>query len=119
MKILSVVFLTAIYCFAIGVVTQSLAHANFKDKSASSQEKIISEISSKLFYHTSQTESSLNSFNIFSFKNFKNPFIVFSPLVINTEELFCSEFSQYFSFSRNILIKYRKSDMIFPFHYFW
>lgn len=114
-RILSVVFLIAIYCFAISVITKSFAHSDFQNKQTSSQEKIISDFSTKLFCQTSQSESSVNNFNNLPTPNFKNSFTV----VKVTEQLFETEFSQYTFFSRNILTSYRKSDLIFPFHYFW
>ena len=118
-RILSVVFLTAIYCFTIGVVTKSFAHSDFKNYPTSSQEKIISDFSIKLFCHTSQSESSVNNLNNLPAPNLKNSFTEFWGIVKATEQLIESEFSQYISNSRKILINHRKSDIIFPFHYFW
>jgi hypothetical protein len=118
-RILSVVFLTAIYCFAIGVVTKSFAHSDFKDYPTSSQEKIISDFSTKLFCHTSQSESSVNNINNLPAPSFKNPFNGLWAITKTTEQLFETAFSQYTNISRNFLIQHRKTDIIFPFHYFW
>jgi hypothetical protein len=114
-----VIFLTAIYCFAIGVGTNSLAHSDFHSSPAPSQEKFIANLSPKLFCHTTQFESSVNNFNNLAAANFKNLFSGFCAIVKATDQLFETEFSQYTSFSGNILIHHRKSDIIYPFHYFW
>lgn len=118
-RILSVVFLTAIYCFAIGVVTKSVAHSNFQSNSFASQELYFSDFSTKLFCHTSQSESSVNNNINQPVPSFKNSFKGLLALAKTKELLFESVFSQYNNISRNFLIQYRKSDIIFPFHYFW
>jgi len=118
-RILSVVFLTAIYCFAIGVVTKSLAHSDFNSNSTTSQEQYFSDFSTKLFCHTSQSESSVNNYINQPVPSFKNPFNGLWAISKTTEQLFETAFSQYTNISRNFLIQDRKSDIIFPFHYFW
>lgn len=118
-RILSVVFLTAIYCFAIGVVTKSLAHSDFNNNSTTSQEQYFSDFSTKLFCHTSQSESSVNNYINQPVPSFKNPLNGLWAIAKITEQLFETAFSQYSNISRNFLIQHRKSDIIFPFHYFW
>jgi hypothetical protein len=118
-RILGVVFLTAIYCFAIGVVTKSLAHSDFNINSTTSQEQYFSDFSTKLFCHTSQSESSVNNYINQPVPSFKNPFNGLWAIAKTTEQLFETAFSQYTNISRNFLIQHRKSDIIFPFHYFW
>jgi hypothetical protein len=118
-RILSVIFLTVIYCFAIVAVANSLTHSDNPNNPISSQENIISDFSVKLFYQTSQSESSGNSFKNLPVLNFKNPFTGLWAIIKITEQFLETEFSQYKYFARNILINHRKSDIIFPFHYFW
>lgn len=118
-RILAATLLTVIYCFSIDTVTNTIAHYAVADHLNTSQEKIISEFSSKLFCHTTQSESSLNNLNNLPAPTFKNPSIEFGGVSIAAEQLFNSEFAQYTSCSGKILINYRKSDIIFPFHYFW
>lgn len=118
-RILSVVFLTAIYCFAKGVVTKSLAHSDFHSNTTTSQEQYFSDFSTKLFCHTSQSESSVNNYINQPVPSFKNPFNGLGEISKTTEQLFETAFSQYTNISRNFLIQHRKTDIIFPFHYFW
>ncbi len=119
LRSISVVFLTAIYCFSLGIVTKSFAHSDFQHESTVSQEKFIADLSLKQFCHTSQSESSINNYNKLPTPNFKNLFTGFWGIIKSSEQFFDAEFSQYKIFSRNNLINYRKSDIIFPFHYFW
>jgi hypothetical protein len=118
-RILSIVFLTAIYCFAIGIVTKSLANSDFQNNSTTSQEQYFSDFSTNLFCHTPQSESSVTNYNNLPAPNFKNSFSGFLAITKTTEQLFETAFSQYTNISRNFLIHHRKTDIIFPFHYFW
>ena len=118
-KILSVIGLTAIYCIAIGAVNTSLIHSDISFNKSSSQEKVISYLSEKFFLHTSHSESSIKDYNNLPAPNFKNQFSGIWAILKANEQLFGSEFSRYTIFTRTILINHRKSDIIFPFHYFW
>lgn len=118
-NILSVIFLTAIYAFALGYASQSFAHSYNKDYSSSSEEKFITDLSSKLFCHTSQFDGSVIQFN-----NLPSSFLKksFGTIWIHSqakEQIFESVFAQYKNASLNFLVQHRKKDIIFPFHYFW
>ena len=74
-----------------------------------------------LFVAFSKNENTLQEISEFqvstSLKN--NPNTNFSSFLKLTEGIYSSSFSQYIAASYNFLIKYRKADIIFPFHYFW
>jgi hypothetical protein len=112
------VILTAIYCFAIGAVNNPLSHSDFSN-STSYQEKAISDFSANLLYPTSQSESSVNNYNNLPAPSFKNSNNRLSAISNTSEQLFETAFSQYTNISRNFLIHNRKTDILFPFHYFW
>jgi hypothetical protein len=118
-RILSLVIVTAIYCLAITLVTKSFTHSDIQKHPISSEEKIISDLSTKQFCHISPPESSVTNINNLPVPNFKNPFTGFWAIVKTTERLFNSKFSQYTSIARESLINQRKCDLLFPFHYFW
>jgi hypothetical protein len=121
-RILSVVLLTAIYCYAIGIATATSTQANPQYYSTTSEKEYCLDFSTKLFYHTSQYESSVDNCNNQPTLNIKNPFGFFNALWAHaktTEQLFESVITQYINIAKNLLIRYRKSDLIFPFHYFW
>jgi len=117
-KILNVVLLTAIYCFAISVV-KPYSYADAQGNSTNSGEQYFSVLKTELFCHTSQSESSVNILNNLPSSCFKNPFNGIWAISKISEQLFGSTFAQYTTVSRSLLIHHRKTDMIFPFHYFW
>lgn len=116
---LGVLVLTAIYCFAIGVVTAPVIHSQNQSTKKTAQEKYFSDITSNLFFHTSPSESSVNSYTSFIAPVFKNSSVSLGAIESAKELLFEAKFSQYTILSESFLISYRKSDIIFPFHYFW
>jgi len=94
-RFLSVIFLTAIYCLTIGVVTKSFANSVYEKYPASPQEKYIADLSAKLFCHTTQSEISINNISNLPVSNFKNPFTESRAILKAIEQLFKVEFSQY------------------------
>lgn len=69
----------------------------------------------------SKNENTLQEINeiqvSISLKNNQNTnYFSFSKI---TEGIYSSSFSQYTAAYYNFFIKYRKADIIFPFHYFW
>lgn len=117
-RIASVVFFTAIYCFAMGAVTEARVHVD-PTAASSSKEKVISELSAKFYSHTAPTEIASSNFNNLPTENFKNPLAPFDVPFKAQEQGYEARSSQYISRSQNVLIHVRKSDTIFPFHYFW
>lgn len=115
-RISSVILLTTLYCFSIGIGTKSLIYS---DVQTTSQEKYFLTIPSLLSLHTFQSDSSVNIFNNFSIPSCKNLFDGLWTNLKITEQFYETVFSQYTSFSINFLIHDRKADIIFPFHYFW
>jgi hypothetical protein len=118
-RILSALFLTAVYCFAMVVVTGSYAHPANPHQPISSKKKLIAEFSTKQLWHTTPSESSVNYVNNLPSPNSKNPCAEPWAVVNATERLFETAFAQYTSCSGKTLINHRKSDIIFPHHYFW
>lgn len=118
-KIVSVAVLMIIYCFAIGIVRESRTQFDVQSNSSTSQEKFFSDISTTLFSHTTQFEGSISNFNNLPNPSFKNPFSGLWTITRCSEQLLLNTFAQYTNSSRNFLIQHRKTDIIFPFHYFW
>ena len=114
-----VLLLIAIYCFAIGNITKSISHYNIQNTQATEQQEYFATVSTNLFCHTSQSETSLSSFNDFPSPSFKNSFNSLWAINKTAEQSFERAFSQYTFIYRNFLIRYRKANIIFPFHCFW
>lgn len=118
-RVLGVSILTAIYCFAVSVVANLPISSDYGNHHTTKQEQYLAIISNSLFCHTAQLENSVNGFNNFPVPNFKNLFDKHWSITQSIEQLFESAFTQYFNFSINVLIRHRKSGIIFPFHFFW
>ena len=118
-KILSVIVLIAFYSYSLGVISNSLNITDNYDTSKSDKEVCFSTISANLFSYTFQKESSVNNYNNISASNIKLSFNNPWTVIKTTKHLFNSAFIQYIHISRNFLIQYRKTVIIFPFNYFW
>ena len=118
-NIISIILLTAIYCHGIGAVTKALSHIDSRQTSTASQEQLISDLSTKLFYHTTKSESSVSNYSSLPSKIVKTDFSGLWTSLKKPEKLYKSAFKQYTTLSTNLLIEHRKTALIFPFHYFW
>jgi hypothetical protein len=119
LKILGVYFLTAIYCFAILFVTIKYVQTSFLTKSSVSHEQYFSDISAKLFSHTPKSENKFSNKVDFPNSTPKKNFGENGILFRQRSHLFDLRFKQYTNLLNKILIHTRKSDFLFPFHYFW
>ena len=119
LKIFSAFVLAAIYCFAISVVIQPVVLPPTSDSRSSSQVEVVSAQSEQLQAHTPQSQISVNQFSNLSAPNFKNPFIDFWAVLIVAQQQVETEFIQCTVVLTNSLFKYRKADLLYPFHYFW
>jgi hypothetical protein len=117
-RIFSAGFFTVIYCFAVFAVSKSVSPPDF-NKHSDSTEKVISHLSAKLFTHTPYAESSVNSFNNLPAPGFKNSFTELLAGYFHLEIRIKAFYLQYKKYANCILSYNRKSDLIFPFHYFW
>lgn len=118
-RILSIVIFTAIYCTAIGLVTKDYTYSNSPNNHYTTQHNLTSDVSSPLFLHTSIAQSSIASINNPTAPHFGKSNTGHWAIGTSIEQIFSAVFSQYLSYWRNTLIPYRKSDILYPFHYFW
>ncbi len=118
-KIIAVLAITIIYCFAIGVVSSSVILVNSQVKPKSEQTALISTASVNLFNYLNQKENKLNSQIHLQIKNFKTPFSELNPGSRVISKIFKREIRQYLKISVQLLIQKKISILIFPFNYFW
>ena len=71
------------------------------------------------FYDISQTKTSVNSFNNNLPSPIKNQFNKFWSVIKYTEQLVFIRITQHFIPDSDFLIPFQKTDIIFPFNYFW
>ena len=65
------------------------------------------------------SKTGINAFQHSPPSSLKNPTQTFSAFARMTGRLIFFKYSQYVFFSENIPFRFRKTDLIFPFHYFW
>ncbi|HNV50060.1 MAG: hypothetical protein WBH71_06910 [Bacteroidales bacterium] len=111
--------LATIYCFAMNVVTQSIVSFNYNSDVHSGEERYLERVYSIFFYHTPHNETASNTVQNFVAHEFKNLFHFIWATQETIENKFEKSFTLYTWNSENIQIRYRKTNLIFPFHNFW
>ncbi|WP_289062004.1 hypothetical protein [uncultured Zobellia sp.] len=109
--------LTAIYCCAIGMglnTDQTLR----TESSNHSQKESVAAVSAKLYCHTSESETLVDAPSNSAPNQLEGSNHLWGTQKIS-ESSFESKLAQYTRFSQNLLVSLRKTDIIFPFHYFW
>ena len=119
-KQVSAVSFLAIYCLAIGIVCfQDYDHSSKKNSQKPTTETYTSIVSNGLLGVAVQPVKSGAAGINGAYSSFKNSFSEFSFLLRIVDKLFFSSFIQYQFFSTKVLLSIGKTDIIFPFHYFW
>jgi hypothetical protein len=110
-----------LYSFATSYYSGNLACSNLSSTSCrhSDTESQYLLNSKNLFCHTTQYKTSVNAVNNVSSSSSKNSFLDFFANLKASEHTFLNRFQQYILFSKKILLGFRQTDIIFPFHYFW
>ena len=111
--------LATIYCFAMNVVTQSIVSFNYNSDVHSGEERYLERVYSIFFYHTPHNETASNTVQNFVAHEFKNLFHFIWATQETIENKFEKSVTLYTWNSENIQIRYRKTNLIFPFHNFW
>lgn len=120
LKIIAILSVALVYCFAISIYCNAFnAGSSFSQLTTSQNQLYKSEVSSNLFCHTTQSESSVFAGSHISFPSLKNSLSTFAACTNATEKLFFSAFSQYNFYAQNLLIRLKQADFIYPSHNFW
>ncbi|MDW5289601.1 hypothetical protein [Formosa sp. PL04] len=118
-KFSGVLLLTVLYCFALYSVAQPLPKTFIVNSNPSEQQQKVSTVTKSLFNLTSESENLSVSFNPSPGPFLKIPLFESGWHSKLNEQLVLAQISQYTKHQTNTLVKYRKTDSIFPFHYFW
>lgn len=78
-----------------------------------------SAAAAQLLSNATQIEGFTTNFFNPTFPDFKTSWAGDRSRTKVTEALLNTRFLQYINTSKNLLVNYRKSDLIFPFHYYW
>ncbi|GIK70464.1 MAG: hypothetical protein BroJett020_17590 [Bacteroidota bacterium] len=115
-NVLGVALAVVVYCYTISTLYNR--ESNTSNKSTLENNKTVAFFSGHFNPVTSQSEGAIQT-NCPPLPSIKKPFSKFSLLLKSTDEIIVNAFSQYSFFSKNFLTRFRKVDIIFPFHYFW
>ncbi|WP_282075450.1 hypothetical protein [Maribacter aquivivus] len=119
-NIFRVLLLVTIYCFGIYSSANTLPFSNEVVLSQSNNKQSLFKESTKtLSPHAQQSEISVADVAEVSSSNYKLPFTSFNSHINNSELGTLARFKQYQLYANTLLIRHRKSDLIFPFHSFW
>lgn len=118
--ILKIVLLITIYCFGVSVSAINLKNSNFNTVQNTSEQQDYLVKNTKIhFLHTIQSENILPSGELNISPEFKLSFDDFIKHTVSQELQYLSQFRQYNNHLQTIRVRFRKSDLIFPFHNFW
>jgi len=119
-NILGVLLLISVYCFGFYVHITTTPTSNQWVNEKQNEQRSNLKASSKCFYeHTQPFENLFSDVLEKPLLDFKLPNIAFWNIVYTNNLLFNTKFKQYTKHLKTILIRQRKSNLIFPFHYFW
>lgn len=119
-SILSVALL--LYCFITTVAGTSLDALSgieaTENQELATKKTFLAQTQVDLFFHSSSIHI-LGQVQRAPLGTSKNPFSHFLLVLQAYEGLFLCAFVHYQNITQNLLIRFRKADLIFPFHYFW
>ncbi|WP_299326013.1 hypothetical protein [uncultured Maribacter sp.] len=119
-NIFRVLLFVTIYCFGIYSSANTLPFSKEVVISLnSSKQSLFKESTKTLSPHAQQSEISVSDVAEVSSPNYKLPFTSYNSHLNNSELRFVARIKQYQLFANTLLIRHRKSDLIFPFHSFW
>jgi hypothetical protein len=119
LKTYIIFLLTAVYCIAIGAVNTHVAYQSVTLTHTNLQENSIAIFLENLYCPTIQADNLLNPSPNLPTTACKNPSNDLSEFAYSYEQIEGAAILQYTSIARNILFHHRKTDIIFPSHYFW
>jgi len=119
---ISVLFqVLVLYCFMISLCTTSILMpgSSFQNDWSSTEKGYYPIAGAGVFTITNKPLNVVNGFrNLTSFP-FKNHPFDYLALRKSAESYLLNSCAEYIFFARNIIIRLRPTDLIFPFHYFW
>lgn len=114
-----IILISLLYCYATGRLNAYSGKWEPKKELTSNQTILSQADSFSGFFHISQTKISVNSFN----NNLPSPdekqFNELSCLVKFKERFLFNKITRLLYIESGIFICFPKTDIIFPFHYFW
>lgn len=107
------------YCFSISAIAISVTQSDTHCYIDNSEKNFYTYFSKSNFFNTSHPTTNVTNPHIQPIPSFKKTYDGFRSVTVVIERLLETEFNQYSQFCRSLLVRHRKTDIIFPFHYFW
>lgn len=117
-RLFGALFITISYCLAIGLASYAPPSV-LQSNAAAEKESHFIAISTNLLSPTSQPKNTTSNLSNALASALEKPFSGQWAAARAIERIIESKFVHYSHISINLLIHHRKSDLIFPFHYFW
>ena len=118
-RIIGSVLISLLYCYSTGMVNGYSTNPFSKKVEASNQVFYSSADSVSKFYDISQTKTSVNTFNNNLPSPIKNEFNKIWSVIKYAEQFVLAKITLHFIPDSDFLIPFQKTDIIFPFNYFW
>lgn len=121
LKHIALINLSLLYCIAFCLCGSNVyAHNNaFSKPDVSTSKTCYAKFSIDIVCYTAQAENVVNIVSNPHPSSVKNSFKKFSDCAKLTAQLFLTTFYQYSFYSQNEADRLQRTDIIFPFHYFW
>jgi hypothetical protein len=118
-KIISTVFVSILYCYAISFYIVNCAV--FSEAETKKNDCIIFSENpiSDQFWHTNQNKNLVSSQHQNSPSPVKYSFKLFFTKPFSNNKLICLQDIPFVYYAQKAFIVYKSTDIIFPFHYFW
>jgi len=115
----NIILMLMIDCYATGRVNAYSGNWT-SEKNTASNQVFFSPVNSVLkFYHVSQTKISVNTLNINLPSPDEKQFNEFWSVIKHKERFQLNKITRFLFHESGIFIFFPKTDIIFPFHYFW
>lgn len=117
-RITGIILISLLYCYSIGMVNGYSTNPISKKVETTNQVFYSSTDSVSKFYDISQTKTSVNTFNNLP-SPIKNEFNNIWSVLKYAEQFVFTKITLHFIPDSDFLIPFQKTDIIFPFNYFW
>jgi len=119
LRIAGAILLIAVYSFSISLGAESYAAKEYAQAGDAHSEGYWSAVSKNLSFYFSESEKLISDVRTnFPVTN-KTSFTTLLAFVQTSGRVLEAGFSHYHRISVTFLIRHRKANIIFPFHYFW
>jgi hypothetical protein len=121
LRIIAFSGISILYCLLFGWKATEMAYSPsvYAESVGTERVSYFSEGSSRLLYHVTRLENAINLLSNIPVTSVKKAFSGFSALEEMVRQISFNKLSRYNYLSQNLLVGLQKTDIIFPFHYFW